>query len=107
MPNRCGFGGFSNVANRKGAFYIISSHLLGRKTRSITEASWVDIAGLRRAKYEPTLDFSVCSNHVQLSIFVMLDDQVKNRGSFAIKLVLLPFQRPKPSLANKEPEPVV
>ena len=38
----------------------------------------------------------------------MLDDQVKNHSWFAIKLVLLPFQRPKPpagrSLANKEPE---
>lgn len=65
MPNRCVVGGCSNVSNTKQG---ISLHFIpfagderpeARKRRK----QWVDFVRLKRAKWDPTPNSSICSAH--------------------------------------------
>ena len=81
MPNRCVVGGCSNVANPKES---ISLHFIPFSGDERPEAKrrrkqWVDFVRLKRAKWEPTPNSSVCSEHFEKKDFCDMFATLSNK----------------------------
>ena len=81
MPNRCVVGGCSNVANPKEG---ISLHFIPFSGDERPEAKrrrkqWVDFVRLKRAKWEPTPNSSVRSEHFEKKDFCDMFATLSNK----------------------------
>ena len=86
MPNRCVVGGCSNVSNTKQG---ISLHFIpfagderpeARKRRK----QWVDFVRLKRAKWDPTPNSSICSAHFAKDDFTQRFLGISNQSDWLV-----------------------